>query len=242
MIVSSVRRVAAKSARATPSTAMRFTSSASGTSLRLSARPRGVRKTYTLRRLPGSLPAHDVAEPLHRVQRRVRSWAPSRPPRGSARAGSARRLPRGCAGTSSARTERRAARGATVQGADQRARRILHEVRQPVVRHCLAPVTQDDLRVRLRHASIAPCGSLQTGRSSRSSLRHRTDTCCVQRHFTPVRADSRSAAQTSSVARAHRPSCRAGTPVAMARSSASITSTRGTVGGGNGSSRAPAAS
>ncbi len=45
MIASSARRVAATSDAATPRTARRLTSSASGTSFRLSARPAGVRNT-----------------------------------------------------------------------------------------------------------------------------------------------------------------------------------------------------
>ena len=51
---SSVRRVAATSRAGTSRTAMRFTSSASGTSLFLSARPLRVRKIWIFRRLPAS--------------------------------------------------------------------------------------------------------------------------------------------------------------------------------------------
>ena len=51
---------------------MRLTSSASGTSLRLSARPCAREVHVDVLAVAGALPPHDVAEPLHRLHRRER--------------------------------------------------------------------------------------------------------------------------------------------------------------------------
>ena len=129
---SSVRRVAATSCGGTPRTAIALTSSASGTSLRSSARPCAVRKTCTLAPVARDRPAHDVAASLHRLQRGEG--------RGLHHAGLAAQLAlRQAVGLPQHAQERPVADRhlvlgeAHLQRAIERAHRVLDEVRQAIV-------------------------------------------------------------------------------------------------------------
>ena len=144
MIASRTPRVAAMSALRTPRTAMLFTSSASGTSSSRRRRPFGVSRISTCLR-SRRRPAANVAEPLHRLERRERR-----------RLGHAGLLAQLALGQPVAfpqdaqegpMAERDRMRGEPhLQGAHQRPRRILHQMGEPIVRHRFAPVAQDRLR------------------------------------------------------------------------------------------------
>ena len=108
MMLSSTSRVAAMSSERTPLTAMRLTSSASGT--RFCLQPTSFRgeQHVDFLAIAAALAAGDVAQALHRVQRREGCRLHHAGLLAQFALGQSRRPPTECAGTSSVRMKRRA--------------------------------------------------------------------------------------------------------------------------------------
>ena len=140
MIASSTLRAVLMSRSLRPVTLISLTSSASGTSFFLSARPSGVKNTCTFFLLSECLPL-DEPELFHRRHSRECGWLHHARLFAQFALREAICFPK-YAQKSPVSERYRVFSEPHLQSTDHRARGVLYEVREPIVRHGVVPVTQ----------------------------------------------------------------------------------------------------